>query len=169
MFGTFLGSLLGASKQSPEGSCHYRVSGFAGHFRYPTLRTSTVYSVRLRALRSCVMPNPIAAYWYGNVDPFAIAYAFRPRLRTRLTLLRLTLSRNPWAYGGGVSHPSYRYSSLHFLFQKLHGSSRNRFCAAGMLPYHSSYDESEASVLHLMPENFRCRAARPVSYYALFK
>jgi hypothetical protein len=24
--------------------------------------------------------------WYGNVDPFPIVYAFRPRLRDRLTL-----------------------------------------------------------------------------------
>jgi hypothetical protein len=24
--------------------------------------------------------------WYGNVDPFPITYAFRPRLRDRLTL-----------------------------------------------------------------------------------
>ena len=29
--------------------------------------------------------------------------------------------------------------------------------------------ESEASAPCFMPENFRCRTARPVSYYALFK
>ena len=40
-----------------------------------------------------------------NVIP--IDYAFRPRLRGRLTLLRLTLSRNPWTFGGGVSHTPY--------------------------------------------------------------
>ena len=29
----------------------------------------------------------VTAYsWYGNVDPFPITYAFRPRLRDRLTL-----------------------------------------------------------------------------------
>ena len=37
----------------------------------------------------------------------AIDYAFPPRLRGRLTLLRLTLSRNPWSFGGGVSHSPY--------------------------------------------------------------
>ena len=31
----------------------------------------------------------------GIFNPFAIAYAFRPRLRSRLTLFRLTLNRNP--------------------------------------------------------------------------
>ena len=82
------------------------------------------------------MPYVNVVRWYGNVDPFSIAYAFRPRLRTRLTLFRLTLNRNPWAYGGHVSHVSYRYSYLHFLFQKLHRPSQDDFDAAGMLPYH---------------------------------
>ena len=136
-------------------------------------------SVCARALRVCVTPQVNAVRWYGNVDPFSIAYAFRPRLRSRLTLFRLTLNRNPWAYGGPVSHRSYRYSCLHFLFQKLHclrfGSyqrpSRARFAAAGMLPYHLIDEsiKSEASVPDLMPANFRCRTARPVSYYALFE
>jgi hypothetical protein len=43
---------------------------------------------------------------YRNINLLAIAYAFRPRLRSRLTLSRLALLRNPWAFGGGVSHPS---------------------------------------------------------------
>ena len=33
-----------------------------------------------------------------------IDYGFRPRLRGRLTLRRLTLRRNPWTFGGSVSH-----------------------------------------------------------------
>ena len=74
----------------------------------------------------------------GILNPFAIAYAFRPRLRTRLTLFRLTLNRNPWAYGGRVFHPSYRYSYLHFLFHALHQTLRFGFGAHGMLPYHST-------------------------------
>ena len=45
--------------------------------------------------------------WYRNINRLAIAYAFRPRLRSRLTLSRLALLRNPWAFGGGVSHPSF--------------------------------------------------------------
>ena len=42
-----------------------------------------------------------------NINVIPIDYAFRPRLRSRLTLLRLTLSRNPWTFGGGVSHSPY--------------------------------------------------------------
>ena len=42
-----------------------------------------------------------------NINVVPIVYAFLPRLRGRLTLLRLALSRNPWTFGGGVSHSPY--------------------------------------------------------------
>jgi hypothetical protein len=45
--------------------------------------------------------------WYRNINRLSIAYAFRPRLRSRLTLSRLALLRNPWAFGGEVSHFSF--------------------------------------------------------------
>ena len=35
------------------------------------------------------------ARWYGNFSPFSITYAFRPRLRDRLTLSGLTFLRKP--------------------------------------------------------------------------
>ena len=57
-----------------------------------------------------------------NVVP--IDYACPPRLRGRLTLLRLTLSRNPWSFGEGVSHPLYRYSCQHSHFRYLQEPSR---------------------------------------------
>ena len=59
--------------------------------------------------------------WYGNINPLSIAYAFRPRLRSRLTLRRLALLRNPWAFGGGVSSPLFRYSCQHSHSWRLHG------------------------------------------------
>ena len=37
----------------------------------------------------------------------SIDYACRPRLRSRLTLGGLACPRNPWSFGGGVSHPSF--------------------------------------------------------------
>ena len=123
---------------SPDGSPYCRLSafmsgGFAYHSAYGLQRTS----VCARILRFCVTPYVNAFGWYGNIDPFTIAYAFRPRLRSRLTLIRLTLIRNPWVFGGQVSRLSYRYSYLHFLFQKLHRPLQGDFSAAGMLPYHS--------------------------------
>ena len=46
-----------------------------------------------------LLRHPIASLshyqWYGNVDPFSIAYALRPRLRSRLTLSGLTFLRKP--------------------------------------------------------------------------
>jgi len=57
---------------------------------------------------------------------FPIAYAFRPRLRGRLTLSGLTFLRKPWAFGGRASHPSYRYSSRHKHFSYLQRPSRVR-------------------------------------------
>ena len=43
---------------------------------------------------------------YRNINRLCIDYAFRPRLSSRLTLGGLAFPRKPWAYGGGVSHPS---------------------------------------------------------------
>ncbi len=59
-----------------------------------------------------------------NINVVPIDYAFRPRLRGRLTLLRLTLSRNPWTFGEGVSHSLYRYSCQHSHFRYLQKPSR---------------------------------------------
>ena len=44
--------------------------------------------------------------WYWNINQLCIDYASRPRLSSRLTLGGLAFPRNPWAFGGGVSHPS---------------------------------------------------------------
>ena len=61
-----------------------------------------------------------------NINRVPIDYGFRPRLRGRLTLLRLALSRNPWAFGDSVSHTVYRYSCQHSHFRYLHLPSRCR-------------------------------------------
>ena len=45
-------------------------------------------------------------WWYWNINQLCIDYAFRPRLSSRLTLGGLAFPRNPWAFGGGVSHSS---------------------------------------------------------------
>ena len=60
----------------------------------------------------------------GNINPVPIDYAFRPRLRGRLTLRGLTLRRNPWTFGGSVSHTPDRYSCQHSHFRYLQAPSR---------------------------------------------
>ena len=48
-----------------------------------------------------------ARLWrYWNINQLCIDYASRPRLSSRLTLGGLAFPRNPWIYGGGVSHPT---------------------------------------------------------------
>ena len=75
--------------------------------------------------------------WCRSINLLPIAYAFRPRLRTRLTLGGLTCPRKPWVYGEKVSHLLYRYSWRHTLFLPLQPSLQSTFTAAGILPYRS--------------------------------
>jgi hypothetical protein len=58
----------------------------------------------------------VTTRWLGNIHPIPIDYAFRPRLRDRLTLRRLTLRRNPWTFGDSVFHTVCRYSCQHSHF-----------------------------------------------------
>src|SRR3712207_1194464 len=62
--------------------------------------------------------------WLRTIDLVPIDYAFRPRLRGRLTLRRLTLRRNPWTFGEGVFHSLCRYSCQHSHFRYLQDASR---------------------------------------------
>ena len=66
-----------------------------------------------------------------NINRVPIDYAFRPRLRSRLTLGGLTFPRKPCAFGGRASHPSYRYSFRHTHSPTLHWSFPSSFDAEG--------------------------------------
>ena len=66
----------------------------------------------------------VTTHWPTNINVVPIDYAFRPRLRDRLTLRRLTLRRNPWTFGDSVSHTVYRYSCQHSRFCNLQELSR---------------------------------------------
>src|SRR5687768_12416743 len=110
-------------------------------------------------------------WWYWNINQLSIAYASRPRLRSRLTLGGLTFPRNPWTYGVQVSrlhfathagirtcnHSSIPYRTPSQLLQR----SPTDHCLKGNNP--------AASVLCLAPLNCRRRITRPVSCYALFQ
>ena len=76
------------------------------------------------------------------MNPFPIGYAFRPRLRGRLTLGRLTLPRKPQVFGGRVFHPSFRYSYRHSHFCRLQRPSRNTFisCQNAPLPLAGAHE-----------------------------
>ena len=71
---------------------------------------------------------------YGNVDPSSIDYAFRPRLRFRLTLGGMTLPRKPWVYGDADSHCVSRYSCPHTHSDILQESLRSPFAGSSDAP-----------------------------------
>jgi hypothetical protein len=75
--------------------------------------------------------------WYWNINQLCIDYAFRPRLSSRLTLGGLAFPRNPWAFGGGVSHPSLATHACILTRYRSTGPSRAGFTAASTLLYHS--------------------------------
>jgi len=79
-----------------------------------------------------------------NIHLVSIDYGSRPRLRGRLTLRGLALRRNPWVFGGRVSHPSYRYSCPHSHFPYLHGPSR--------IPLHRPRERSATAHLSMHPQ-----------------
>ena len=106
-----------------------------------------------------VLPSVITIpTWYGNINPLSIAYAFQPRLRSRLTLRRLALLRNPWAFGGGVSSPLFRYSCQHSHSRCLHGWVTPPLqSASGRSPTTPARPESAASVPDLSPATLSAR------------
>src|SRR5471032_3000573 len=70
------------------------------------------------------LSSSVTTHWPTNINVVPIDYAFRPRLRDRLTLRRLALRRNPWTFGGSVSHTPFRYSCQHSHFCGLQEPSR---------------------------------------------
>jgi hypothetical protein len=72
---------------------------------------------------------------YGNINPLSIDYACRPRLRSRLTLGGLTWPRNPWSFGGRVSHSSFATHACILTRTPSTTSSRCCFPGCTTLPY----------------------------------
>ena len=70
------------------------------------------------------LARSVTTCWLTNINVIPIDYAFRPRLRDRLTLRRLTLRRNPWTFGDTVFHSVCRYSCQHSHFRSLQKPSR---------------------------------------------
>ena len=113
----------------PVHLCRFRVRSYGGLFP----GTAELPSQSVKGQQSS---QSVTSSWPRNINLVPIDYAFRPRLRGRLTLLRLALSRNPWTFGERVSHPLYRYSCQHSHFCKLQNRSPTSFVAYRTLRYH---------------------------------
>ena len=102
----------------------------------PGLRIPTLFnglfrqSAALSRLRLHVTPTGSTGILTGS----AIGLAVRLSLRSRLTLIRLALIRNPWSFGGRVSRLHYRYFYLHLLFRTLQPASPPTFAAVRNAP-----------------------------------
>jgi len=86
---------------------------------------------------------PLDSAWannsrYGNINPLSIDYACRPRLRSRLTLGGLACPRNPWSFGGRVSHPSFATHACILTRVASTAGSLRRFTRHTTLPYPST-------------------------------
>lgn len=105
-----------------------------------------------------------------NVSLLSIDYAFRPRLRSRLTLGGLAFPRNPWASGEYVSHI---LCATHAGILASMASTVPRSATSPTMersptdPYHWYKSRSFGGMLS--PLYFRRGNPRPVSCYALFK
>ncbi len=114
-----------------------RTSGCAAlHFSGPPLHAYPRSTIAWVPLAVLVRPS-VKRKRRGNrnINLLAIDYAFRPRLRSRLTLRRRTLLRNPWAIGGGDSRPPF---VTHAGILTSHASTaglRRRFTSMGTLSY----------------------------------
>ena len=64
---------------------------------------------------------------YRNINLSSIDYAFRPRLRVRLTLGGFTVPRKPWVCGEQDSHLLSRYLFRHNRFQDIEVSLPSPF------------------------------------------
>ena len=72
---------------------------------------------------------------YGNINPLSIDYACRPRLRSRLTLGGLAWPRNPWSFGGRVSHSAFATHACILTPTPSTPRSHGRFHGCRTLPY----------------------------------
>ena len=132
----FLGSLLTSAVGSPGGSPYCPVSARGPDLPGPRIPTRFNALFRQRAGVSLLRLHVTHRKSNGMLTVSSIGYALRLRLRSRLTLIRLALIRNPWSCGEGVSRPLCRYLYLHLLFRYLQLRSRSTFggCRNAPLP-----------------------------------
>ena len=152
--------MITGSVRSAEASRYCQVSG------RPYALQRAIPSARGRATPRSQSP---LHHECRNINRLAITFASRLPLRSRLTLIRLTLFRKPWVFGVIISIIIVvTYAYIFFSAR----SSRTRVppsTLTGMLPYHARCRASKASAAVLMPVHHPRVTARLVSCYALFE
>ena len=145
-FNTILSSALVYSTSPPVSvwGTVYMAGLFPGSTRQPT-----------QSNKGKLLPSFVTPARQRNINLIPIDYAFRPRLRGRLTLRGLTLRRNPWTFGDSVSHTVCRYSCQHSHFRYLQQTSRFTFAGLRNAPLPLAVNcKPSASVHGLSPVTF---------------
>ena len=124
----FLGSRITISVRSAGASRYCPVSSYSVYLTAPYITTRFNVLFRQHADVSLLRRRITLAPGAGILTGWPSDDASRLVLRSRLTLIRLALIRNPWSFGGRVSRPPYRYLYLHLLFRILQRHSRVAFC-----------------------------------------
>ena len=118
----------------------------------------------------CVTHRSNDSHRYRNFNLLSIAYAFPPRLRSRLYPETTIVAQEPLGFRWNGFSPFFSLLIPTFsllispqLLTVLLQPDEN----APLPIYIAAYDTT--SVLHFSPGHLRRRVSRPVSYYALFK
>ena len=106
----------------------------------PTRKPTSLDFNPIRSQPNLLRPSITQIKQYRNINLLSIDYAFRPRLRSRLTPGGRTFPGKPWNFGDRDSHPVFRYLCLHGHFCTVHrGSPRNFYpLQNALLPRHLS-------------------------------
>ena len=150
----------------PVHLCRFRVRSDAGAISWNLSGSPT------NPVRSNNYTRSVTTRWPTNINVVPIDYAFRPRLRDRLTLRRLTLRRNPWTFGDSVFHTVCRYSCQHSHFRYLQDASRlslRRLMERSATARPCGRPKASARGLSPVTSSARKPLFRPVSCYAFFK
>ena len=135
----FLGSRASVNPRCPKASRPHFSELMSRRICLPGPPTSLDHPYqRVADLAFCVTPSlKHNIGGTGIFNLFPIDYAFRPRLRGRLTLGGRTFPRKPWDFGGQDSHLAYRYSCPHSHLCAVHGQFPSRFAPHTTLLYHA--------------------------------
>ena len=116
----------------------------------------TRFSIRALKLSLCVTASYCVSRWYGNLNPLSITYAFRPRLRSRLTLGGRTFPRKPQTFDGVVSrHSLATYAGILSCIPSTTASAMASACI------HCSSTDTHSRIPKL-----RCQVLAPVIFGA---
>ena len=119
------------SLEPPHHASDFRATDFP--LAHPTRLYRNFHSPA--CLPSCVTPSLKRSLPVLEYLPVVHLLRSLPRIRSRLTLGRRSLPRNPYAFGGKDSHLSFRYSYQHSHFPEVHHTLQYSFCPQGTLPY----------------------------------